>query len=130
MKGRSLKVWNQIDNLLVQFSTATAPISCFDSQSNTSSQCSGSNYQNCLAQLPQLNSSVDARCDAVLTTDIVKLYIHATYIYESTRLNEVGRYWTILCNQSNCNSKEVYTKVIDLSYQFIDGTLKDFILFS
>ncbi|CAF3524945.1 unnamed protein product [Adineta steineri] len=125
--SRSLNVWDEIDNLLFQFSPATALISCFNSQNNTSSQCSGSKHHNCLATLPQWNSSVDAICDAVPTADDVKLKIRSSYIHELTKLHEVERYWTILCNQSNCNSKEVYTKVIDLSYQFIYGPSKDII---
>ncbi|CAF0963721.1 unnamed protein product [Adineta steineri] len=127
MKGRSLKVWDEIDNLLFQFSPATVLISCFDSQNDTSSQCSGSKHHNCLAALPQLNSSVDARCDEVLTKEFVHVIIRSSYIHELSGLNEVEHGWSILCNQSNCNSKEVYTKVIDLSYQFINVTFKDMI---
>ncbi|CAF1447998.1 unnamed protein product [Adineta steineri] len=101
MKGRSLKVWDEIDNLLFQFSPTTALISCFDSGNDTSSQCSGSSYHNCLAALPQLNSSAIATCDAGdMTADDIQLKIRSSYIHELTKLHEVERIWFIVCNRN------------------------------
>jgi hypothetical protein len=144
LKHVSIKIQKEFENLLIKSSSSSDSISdsivnCFHSFSNKTIECTNSYDAVCFIGIPpdQTFSEVVAGCTRVIFFYQFNLSFHlnnllkdAEYLFASvsyyvinptSHINNEKLLCSIHCNRDNCNTNEIYNKVIEMAQKYISG---------